>query len=228
MLGRPILTQADLANHRTQVGDISDVIWAPFYDSNSYVATTGHLNLNFFALPQGQGTTSAPGASGTKTIADTNLTAAGQLTKGNEFYMTGQEMKFFPGVSPGTVQSNTVVGNFVNDVYVLGKSGVLTLQIGSNRNYIQDGPLEVFPPVTRLAVASALAGATTGAATTTNMDEVTYAVWSGEPYSITPVYIEATLGFQETITWPATVTLPSGANGRLQARLRGYLVRNAQ
>ena len=226
MLGRPILTQQDLASHRTQVGDISDVIWAPLYDSNAYVGTTGATTMSFFALPVGQGTTSAPGASGTKTLADTNMTAAGQLTKGNAFYMTGQEMLYFPNASPGTNQSNTVVGNFINDLYKLGKSGVLTLQIGSNRNYIQDGPLNQFPPVTRLAVASALAGAAIGAATTQNLDEVTYAVWSGEPYSITPVYIEATLGFQETITWPAAVTL--SGDGRLFSRLRGYLIRNAQ
>jgi hypothetical protein len=62
----------------------------------------------------------------------------------------------------------------------------------------------------------------------TTVAEVTYAAWSGEQYSITPVYIEATLGFQETLTWPALVTLPSGNAGRIFARLRGYLNRNAQ
>lgn len=228
MLGRPILTKQELDEHRTTVGPISDVIWAPLYDANSYIATTGHLQLTFFALPLGQGTTSAPGAAGTKTLADTNLNAAGQLTKGNEFYMTGQEIVFFPGVNPGTVQSNTVVGNFINDTWVFNKSGFLTLQVGSNRQYIQDGPMAVFPPVTRLAVASALAGAVTGAATTQNLDEVTYAVASGEPYSITPIYIESTQGFQEVLQWPAAVTLPSGSNARVFSRLRGYLIRDAQ
>jgi hypothetical protein len=222
-LGRPILTTAQLQAHLTQVGAISDVIWAPLYDANSY-GSAGTLQLNFFALPQGQGTTSAPGASGTKTLADTNMTAAGQLTMGNDFYMTGQEILFFPGESPST--AGTTSGNFLNDTYALSKSGVLTLQIGSNRQYIQDGPIGQFPPLTRLAVASAVAG--TGAATTTII-ESTYAVMAGNPYTITPVYITATLGFQEILTWPALVALPSGnTTSRLFSRLDGYLIRNAQ
>ncbi len=225
MTGRPILTQAQLQQHITQVGTISDVIWAPLYDSNAYVSA-GQLQLNFFALPLGQGTTSAPGATGTKTLADTNMTAAGQLTMGNDFYMTGQEMIFFPGVSPATSnEAASLIGEFVNDVWTVGKSGVLTLQIGSNRQYIQDGPLNMFPPITRLAVSSALSG---GATVTTTINEVSYAVWSGQAYSITPVYITATLGFQEIITWPAVVATPSTTIGRLISRLDGYLIRNAQ
>jgi hypothetical protein len=226
MNGRPILTTTQLQNHLTQVGAISDVIWAPLYDSNVYVATTGHTTLNFFALPIGQGTSSAPGNGGaTKGLADTNMTAAGQLTMGNDFYMTGQEVVFYPGVTPGQVEAASLIGQFVNDTYAFSKSGVLTLQIGSNRQYIQDGPLGMFPPITRLAVSSALSG---GATATTTQNEVSYAVMSGQPYSITPVYITATLGFQEQFTWPAAVTLPSGTNARVFSRLDGYLIRNAQ
>jgi hypothetical protein len=224
MNGRPILTTTQLQNHLTQVGAISDVIWAPLYDANSY-PSAGTLQLNFFALPIGQGTTSAPGATGTKTLADTNMTAAGQLTMGNDFYMTGQEVLFFPGENPGVQEAGTQVGFFINDTYVFSKSGVLTLAIGSNRNYIQDGPLGQFPPITRLAVSSAISGS--GAATTT-ISEVTYAVLAGTPYSITPVYITATLGFQETMTWPALVATLSPNAARVFARLDGYLIRNAQ
>lgn len=227
MNGRPILTTAQLQNHLTQVGAISDVIWAPLYDANTYVGTTGHLQLNFFALPLGQGTTSAPAASGTKTLADTNMNAAGQLTMGNDFYMTGQEIVFYPGENPGVTESFTGIGGFINDTYAFSKSGVLTLQIGSNRQYIQDGPMAMFPPITRLAVATALAGGEPGTGTQ-NLSEVTYAAMSGQPYSITPVYITATLGFQEILTWPAAVVLPSGLNARIFSRLDGYLIRNAQ
>lgn len=222
MNGRPILTTSQLQNHLTQVGAISDVIWAPLYDANSY-PSAGTLQLNFFALPIGQGTTSAPGATGTKTLADTNMTAAGQLTMGNDFYMTGQEVLFFPGENPSS--SGTTTGLFMNDTWVFSKSGVLTLAIGSNRNYIQDGPLGQFPPITRLAVSSAVSG--TGAATTT-INDATYAVMAGQPYSITPVYITATLGFQETMTWPALVATVSPNAARVFARLDGYLIRNAQ
>jgi hypothetical protein len=222
MLGRPIITQAQLQAHVSQLST-QDIIWNPLYDSASYIATTGQTQLSFFSVPQGQGTTTAPSAAGSKTLADTNMTAAGQLTKGNAFYMTGQEVLFYPGENPESAPA-TVINNFINDTWIFGKSGILTLTIGSNRTYLQDGPLGMFPPVTRLAVASALAGW----AVTNSLLETGYAVLSGEVYTVVPIYIEATLGFQEVMTWPAAVALASANNARVFSRLRGYLNRNAQ
>ena len=220
-LGRPILTQQDLNQYVTSLST-QDVIWAPLYDANSY-PTAGVTQLSYFTAPLGQGTTSAPGATGTKTLADTNLNSAGQLTKGNEFLMTGQEMIYFPGVAPETDGTAGSMNGGVNDVYNIGKSGVITLQI-QNRNYLQDGPLQLFPPTARLAVSAAIGGTDTAA--TNGILEVAYAHWAGETYDITPVYIEATQGFSEIIQWPAAVT--AGTTGRLYSRMRGYLVRNAQ
>lgn len=222
-LGRPILTQTDLDQHRTALAT-QDIIYAPIYDSANY-ASAGQNQIVFFTSPVGQGTTTAPSATGSKTLADTNMTAAGQLTKGNEFFMIGQELMVFPGVNPEqNLGAGATVNGFVNDTYVIGKSGVLTLQIGSNRNYIQDGPLMIFPPAARLAVASGVGGTST--AGTQSVLSVNYAQWTGEPYAITPVYIEATQGFQETLLWPALVT--TQATARLYTRARGYLIRNAQ
>jgi hypothetical protein len=225
MLGRPILTDAQLNAHRVTVGNVNDVIWAPLFDFVSYI-TAGQLALSFFATPQGQGTTTAPGASGSKTIADTNMNSAGQLTKGNEFYMTGQEILFFPPGNPGIVDGGATANAFLNDTYLVSKSGVLTLKVGSDRNYIQDGPLGQFPAVTRLAVAGTIAGDVTGAVTTTNTNSAVYAAMAGETYTITPLYIESNQGFTETVNWPALVAI-SGV-GRLGSRLRGYLIRAAQ
>lgn len=221
MLGRPILTNANLQQHVTQLAT-QDIIWGPLYDSATYIATTGQTQLSFFSVPQGQGTTTAPGGSGTKTLQDTNMNAAGQLTKGNAFYMTGQEILFFPGESPETI-ATLVVNNFANDTYVFSKNGVLTLTVGSNRTYLQDGPLGMFPPATRLAVGAAVANGSTS-----SLSEVVYAVMSGEVYTVVPIYIEATLGFQEVMTWSAAQALASANNARVFARLRGYLNRNAQ
>lgn len=222
MLGRPIITQATLQQHVTQLS-AQDIIWSPLYDSANYIGTNGQTQLSFFTVPQGQGTTTAPSATGGKTIQDTNMNAAGQLTKGNAFYMTGQEIMFYPGENPETAAA-TVVNNFINDAYVFSKNGVLTLTVGSNRTYLQDGPMANFPPATRLAVAAALSGW----AVTNSLVEIGYGVLSGEVYTIVPLYIEATLGFQETITWAAAQALPSANNARVFSRLRGYLNRNAQ
>lgn len=225
MLGRPILTKAKLNEHRVTVGNTNDVIWAPLYDFASYI-TAGQLTISFFANPQGQGTTTAPGATGAKSDADTNINSANQLGKGNEFYMTGKEILFYPPGNPGEVDNGLTPGTFVNDVWLVSKSGVVTFKVGSDREYIHDGPIGNFPPVSRLAVASALAGAVTGAVTTTNTVEVSYAAMAGEPYTITPLYIESNQIFTDKITWPALVAI--SAVGRIGTRLRGYLIRAAQ
>jgi hypothetical protein len=225
MLGRPVLTLAQLQNYVPQLA-AQDIIWAPLYDSNNYIGTSGQLSLQYFSVPQGQGTTTAPSASGNKSIADTNLQSAGQLTLGNAFYMTGQEIQFFPVTNPEGAPG-TQNGNFLNDTYVFSKNGTLTLTVGSNRIYLQDGPLGLFPPATRLAVASAITGLTNTAATN-DLVSSTYAVMAGETYSVVPIYLQANLGFQEILSWQAAQALPSAMNARVFLRMRGYLNRNAQ
>jgi hypothetical protein len=222
-LGRPILTQDDLQAHRASVGNVQDVVYWPLFDANSYPAA-GATQLSFFSTPIGQGTTSAPGATGGKTLADTNMYAAGLLAKGNEFYMTGQEFVLFPGDAPEQALAAGGLNYFANDVYNVGKSGVVALQVGSQRTYIQDGPLQNFPPSTRLFVGAAIGGTVTAGAST--LLSLEYAAWVGEPYDITPIYIEATQGFQEYVTWPAAVTV--SVTARLFSRMRGYLIRQAQ
>src|SRR6266481_3756473 len=95
-VGLSNLNRQDLAAHRVTVPGTQDAIYAPLYDSAVYAAA-GQLQLNFFSLPIGQGTTSAPGATGAKTEADTNLSNAGLLPKGNRFYCTGVELTLWPG-----------------------------------------------------------------------------------------------------------------------------------
>jgi len=221
-LGRPILTQADLSQHVAALGS-RDVVYWPLFDSNSW-GTAGQTLLQFFTQPVGQGTTSAPGASGVKTLADTNMTAAGQLTLGNDFFMTGIEFALYPGDNPEQVGGANFINAFLNDTYNAGKSGYATLQVGSNRVYIQDGPLMNFPPSARLFYSGAVGG--TNTAGTQSIVSQVYASWVGDPYEITPIYIQATQGFQVSVAWPAAVTLT--ATARLFNRLRGYLVRNAQ
>lgn len=220
-LGRPILTQADLQQHVAALAT-QDVVYWPLYDANSW-ASAGQTQLNYFNQPIGQGTTTAPGASGTKTISDTNMNSAGLLPKGNDFFMTGVEFQLYPGVSPEQVGGADLVNNFVNDTFNANKSGNVTFTV-QNRVYIQDGPLVNFPSSARLFVAAAVGG--TNTAGTQSISDIAYACAVGDPYEITPVYIEATQGFQLNIAWPVAVTL--SATARLFARMRGYLIRNAQ
>lgn len=237
-MGLPVLSQAQLQSHSVGVGPGqtgNDVIWQPFYDFVAY-PSAGGASFSFYSLPLGQGTSSSPGAGAVaKTLSDTNLGVGNQLMKGNAFFMVASESEFFPGVNNAAlplslqigrgnvVGTPTSIGQFVNDVWSVGMGGVKTLTVGTDRKYIQDGPLKNFPPVTRLALAAALAGTTL----TTGGMEIAYAVWSGRPYSVVPIYIDTNQQFNMTVAFQAAIPTPSTTIGRLGDRMDGYLIRQA-
>ncbi len=228
MNGRPVLTKAQLQQHRTTVPGVQDSIWAPLYDFATYVAA-GQLQLNFFQQPIGAGTTSAAAATGAKTTADTNLTNSGLLPKGNEFYATGIEVLFFPGILPDReAVALADVGMFADDVWTVMRTGWLRFKI-QQRDYALDAPLGKFPPTTRLQAVSAVQVIPAGAATATpTLYEQTYAACAGARYEIVPTYIVSNQAFNVQMNWPAIVALPSTVDGRIGVRLRGYLIRDAQ
>lgn len=221
-VGMPAVSAAGLAAHRVTVPGQQDAIYYPLYDAAAYAAA-GQLQLNFFANPIGQGTTSAPGATGGKTEADTNMTNSGLLPAGNKFYCTGLEFLFFPGVTPGNTGALAAAGLFWNDVYAVAKSGWVRFRI-QNRDYVLDAPLINFPPSARLAGVSAIASV----ATATTQVEAEYASIAGVPYHIVPTYIVSNQAFSVQVNWPALVALPSTVAGRIFCRLRGQLIRDAQ
>lgn len=224
-IGLPNVSNKLMSSHLATVPGVQDAIYAPLYDSATYAAA-GQLQLTFFTQPIGQGTTTAPGATGAKTEADTNLTNAGLLPLGNSFYMTGIEFQFYPGSSPGFgAGADANLGRNWNDVYAVAKSGWARFRV-QNRDYILDGPLINFPPVTRLAGAfSVTSTLTAGAATAAEID---YATFAGAPYNIVPITLQSNQSFILQLNWPALVALPSTVAGRIFARLRGRLIRAAQ
>lgn len=219
-VGMPNVTGAGLAAHRVTVPGVQDAVYYPLYDSISY-GTAGILQANFFSTPIGQGTTSAPGATGAKTEADTNMTNAGLLPAGNRFYCTGIEFQIFPGAPVGETGAIAATGAFWNDLYALAKSGWVRFRI-QNRDYVLDAPLINFPPAARLAGVSAVASVVTA----TTQIEVNYASVAGVPYNIVPVFIQSNQSFAVQVNWPALVTVT--ATTRIFCRLRGQLIRDAQ
>lgn len=234
-MGRPILTPDYIASHTVGVPGQKDVIWGPLYDAQAY-PSAGQAQFTFFALPIGQGTSSAPGAGAVaKTIFDTNIVNNNQLPLGQEFYAIGSETLFFPGVNNSTSTTasfgiepttgqGTALNNFINDIYNVGNGGQKVLTVGTDRKYINDGPLNLFPPATRLAGFTAIAG--TGSTATTSA-QTQYAVWSGEPYTLVPIYIQSTQQFTLQVTFVAAIPTVSAQIARLIERLRGYLIRQA-
>ena len=234
-MGRPILTPDYISSHTVGVPGTKDVIWGPLYDALAY-PSAGQVTFTFFSTPQGQGTSSAPGAGAVvKSIFDTNIITNNQLSLGNEFYAIGSETLFFPGVNNSTSTTasfgiepttgqGTALNNFINDVYNVGNGGQKVLTVGTDRKYINDGPLNLFPPATRLAGFAAIAG--TGSTATTSA-QTQYAVWSGEPYTLVPIYIQSTQQFTLVTTFAAAIPTVSGVIARMIERLRGYLIRQA-
>lgn len=230
--GRPVLNAASLQAHSVGVAGQQDVIWNPLYDSISY-PSAGQLLFSFYANPIGQGTSSDPGVGAiAKGLRDTNLTIGNQLTSGNEFYMIGSETIFSPGVSnanlplkvlPAATDVPTTTGLFINDVWSVLSGGLKTLTVGTDRVYLRDGPMAMFPPATRLQGMVAASG---NAATNTGVD-ITYAAASGELYTVVPIYIQSNQNWTLTVSYGALIPTPSTQIGRLVDRMRGYLIRQA-
>jgi len=207
------------------------------YDHLLY-PTAGINQLNFFALPQGQGVATALGAAvgSTKTIADTNMDNSGMLPAGKSFLITSVEVPFYAGLSnaantytpavPAVFAANAAaaVGAQINDVASFYQSGSLKLFIGS-KTYLEEAPLMRFPPKTQFTLDSAIASnsATTGEAAAFSSKI------SGRPYMVEPpIYLENNQNFVVQLNWPAVVATPSGFNGRVGVILDGYLYRNSQ
>lgn len=205
----------DLTKYSVNRGGQYEVIGASLYDYTTYAAA-GQTELNFFQTPQGQGS---------KTLADTNMEAAGSLPAPKNFIVTSLEVNFWPGVQPGTFGAQQA-GTYLNDVATLAKSGYLEFYIGS-KNYIQEGPVGVFPAANGLVVAVGAADQTTAAAASQTM--LNYANLGGKPYILpSPIALVSNQNFRVSLKWPIAVALPSTVAARIGVRLRGYLYRLSQ
>ena len=212
---KQVPTLQDLEKYAVNRGGQYEVIGSSLYDFTDYAAA-GQTELNFFQTPLGQGG---------KTLADTNIESAGSLPNPKNFLVTSLEVCFWPGVLPGTFGAQTAA-RLVNDVWTVAKSGYLEFYIGS-KNYVQEGPLGVFPAVNGLVVSAALADQTTAAAASQSM--IQYANMGGRPYHFaSPVSLVSNQNFRVSMKWPTAVALPSTTIGRIGVRLRGFLYRLSQ
>jgi len=219
-----------LERYRAHKAGERQAVTQPLYDHLNFDTSAGPTELLFFQLPMGQGTTSAPGATGGKTIADTNMQAAGQLPAGKLFLVNSIEVSFYPGLSPTTLVTTIAVRNFINDVYAFYKSGSLEFLIGS-KPQLQLAPLDKFPPTNRLEVIAnhALHELQATAANAEEQISSEYAAAAGRPFIFDkPILIEPNENFHVSLKWPVAVALPSSTDARVGVHLNGSLIRNAQ
>lgn len=196
------------------------------YDSNAYPAA-GQNVLSFFNLPIGQGTGVG---GGTKTLSDTNMTLAGQMAANTEFLIQSIEVIFQPS-RPAVAGGNpsefhvAAINPLVNDSYLFWQGGNLVLTIGS-KDYLQEGPLGVFPPKAWFEVQGAYSDTTTAGLGQTN--QLNFASARGRPYLLkAALRLVSNQNFGVTLNWPegkAAITNPA----RVFVRLDGVFYRRSQ
>lgn len=195
-------------------------IWYPLYDKQLYPAA-GAAVLTFFQTPVG----GVRGAAAL-TYEDTNMTNAGALPNPQTFLMTGIEVFLHSGLNPYRAQAAAGAIAQWNDIHAVMRRGFARLYIGS-KDYLLDGPLNIFPPSFRLAGDAALGGVGSAAGT---VDMVDYAASAGKPYEISPFMIPTQQNFRVTLEFPNGVAaLPSAnATSFIGVRLLGFLYRDSQ
>jgi hypothetical protein len=224
--GRSIPDAGFFEKYGINVASVDDISWYPITDHLAYPAA-GTLVLNFFANGVGQGATSAlNAAAGPKTFADTNLENNGSLPYPERALVVAIGIAITPGVLPaagGVLQATA--GQFVNDVYQIGRTGYLFWKVGQ-KQVIIDTPVHKFGNGEGVDVAAAFSDATTAAASL--FSQVDYAKLSGSAYPIVPVALPSNQNFPLTLNWPALVPTPSTTVARIGVTLYGYRVRLAQ
>lgn len=191
-----------------------EILYAPLYDTLTY-ALAGQAVLNFFQVQNGQGG---------KTLADTNMTLAGQLPAPQAFLVTGISLDLVPPALPGrAVIAATGVATNINDLYeVMTGAAWLNITVGT-KPQITEGMLGKFVSSWGLKAAAALALAGEVA---DKCNIVDYATTCGEPYNVVPFVIPSTQNFSLTINTPTVIGITAAS--RLQATLHGYLYRAVQ
>lgn len=198
-----------------------EAIRQSLYDYQAYAAA-GQTQLTFFALPVGQGG---------KTLSDTNMTLAGQLPKNQEFLLQSIEVFFSPTTPTVAAQMPAAFGaqvaaQIVNDAYIVGRAGNLTLTVGS-KPYLQESPLGRFPQKARFSVDAGLADVSTAGAAF--QSRVAFGAWGGRPYMLdpAPLLLVENQNFSVTLNWPEGVQAITNP-GRIGVILDGILYRRSQ
>ena len=201
---------------------VVDVIVQPLYDTLNIVAA-GTLLLNYFATPLGQGQSAFAAAGVAKSISDTNMQLAGQLSAGYNFDLLGFRIQ--PSFNIGVIAA----GALVNDATTWSFGGVFTFTIAS-KIYCQV-PIDTVP-----------AGmGVTGFATTTTAATGQSAQSHGVPHisnSFTigkkALRLSQSQTFNATLSWPivvpnTSVTPTAAADGiPVRVYLDGNLIRPVQ
>lgn len=202
---------AELQRYNVNRPDQVEAIRQSLWDTQTYVDNST-TQLQFFQIPNGQSS---------KTLADTNMEAAGSLPAPKSFLVETIELYVYPGNTIAADSTTIAASKNLNDIYQLTKTGWLDLFIGS-KSYLIEGPLMKFPP------RSGIGGIQVGADSTANTGvRVDYATLGGPVYELDPpILLVPTQNFKITLNWASAIDI--GANATIVCNLGGILYRNSQ
>ena len=203
----------DLQQYSVNVANNVEGIKASLYDFTTY-AQAGQTQLDFFQVPQGQAG---------KSLADTNMEAAGSLPNPKSFLVTNIQCYVFPNPAISILGADAVATG-LNDIQIIGQGGWLEFFIGS-KNYIQEGPILRFPPRNGLIINSSQDSQTTPAAGLQTMNA--YGNLGGEPYDMKPpILLNPTQNFRVSLKWPVGLAISHSC--RIGIVMEGLLYRLSQ
>lgn len=213
-MNNPIRTLDDFNRFAVNRKDQIEVVRQSLYSFETY-AMAGQTQLTFFANPVGVGG---------RTLADTNMTLAGQIPSGQRFAVQSMEVYFIPGVFPSIAPAATTIDAHVNDIWeVYTGDAWLQLNIGS-KPYLQEALLQRLPPATRMA---GFAGMASQAAVADVLTRTSHIAACGMLYRIDPVLLlEPNQNFSVTINWPTAIAI--SAAGTIGVVMGGVTARNSQ
>ena len=204
---------------------VVDVIVQPLYDTLNIVAA-GTLLLNYFATPLGQGQSSFGAAGVAKSISDTNMQLAGQLSAGYNFDLLGFR------IQPQFNYGNIAGALTTNDPQTWSYGGVFTFSIAS-KIYCQV-PIDTVPagcgPVGTQAVIATGVANTGGSVVSNGVAHISNSFTIGRK----PLRLSQSQTFNVTLTWPiiipnTSVTPGASADGiPVRVYLDGFLIRPVQ
>ncbi len=192
-----------LQKYKVNLADATEELSWSFYDTQTY-NPGGQTQLSFFQNPIG--------SFGASDYDVTNMDAAGQIPKGQQFLVETISLEFFPQIDP--IQGANL-NAYADDYLKFISYGWLGFKVGS-KLYTQHGNLGLFTPSFGLSGFAA-----TGAA-----DAVEYATNRGKEYSIIPGKLTSNQNFLVQPKW--SVAQAISAPALVKARLSGRLFRNAQ
>jgi hypothetical protein len=208
MKGIPAPSSSILQKYGVNLPGKVEVIWEPLYHYVTYPAAGAQI-FTFFQNPLGQGG---------NTLSDTNMRSAGQIPKGQQFVITSVQVELF--LDGDDIQDAGDPDQYLRDYHnVMTGSANLQLEIGS-KDYLQQGPLNKFPPVQNVDASIALG---TGNAA---LEGSSYAVGGGNTFNIVPVTLTSNQNFSVTINFDTAIAI--NADARFGVTLNGYKFRNAQ